>query len=511
MTFRQLDEASDRLAKGLQRIGLRRGDRTVLMVPPGLDFFTLTFALFKLGGVIVLIDPGLGPRRLGQCLNEVAPRAFIGVGRAHLARTLLGWARRSLRIRVTVGRRRFPGTRGWDELWRAEEPRFPLAETSSDETAAILFTSGATGPPKGAVYTHGMFWAQLTSLRRHFGMRPGEVDVATFPLFALFDAGLGATAVIPRMNAGRPASADPRLLVAAIEDHGATRMFASPALLDRLARYAEARRLTLRPLRRLYSAGAPVRPDILERLRRVLPPRAEIHTPYGATEALPVADVESREILRRARRATARGAGICVGRPLPHVRLRLIRIVDGPIARWSPRLEVPAGAVGEIVVRGPVVSPAYYARDGMNGLAKIPGRNGRAFYHRMGDLGRFDPKGGLWFCGRKAHRVVTRSGLLLSDCCEGIFNAHPAVFRTALVGVGPPGDQTPVLCVELEPGARPADRESLRRELLERASAHPMTRSIRAVLFHNAFPVDRRHNAKIDRPALARWAARRLR
>ncbi|HEY0839107.1 MAG TPA: fatty acid CoA ligase family protein [Vulgatibacter sp.] len=509
-SFAELDEQSDRLAWGLERAGIGRGVRAVLMVKPSLEFFGLMFALFKAGAVPVLIDPGIGRRPLLRCLDEVEPEAFVGIPAAHVARLLFPRPFRKVRALVTVGRRLGWGghdLRSLRALGAGAGP-YPMAEPAPGDPAAILFTSGSTGIPKGAVYTHAIFQAQVASIRALYGIEPGEIDVATFPPFALFDPALGMTAVIPRMDARRPASADPAEIARAIVDHGATNMFASPALLDNLSRHAKSRDQRFPTLRRILSAGAPVRPDILARMQGVLEGDAQVHTPFGATESLPVASIGSREALGLVDR-TAAGHGICVGRPAPEMKVRIIRIDDGPIEEWSDDLEVPRGEVGEIAVRGPVVTPSYFARPEQTRLAKI--REGDAIVHRMGDLGFFDDGGLLWMCGRKTHRVEAAGALLFTEQVEQIFNRHPAVRRSALVGVpGAAGKARAVLVVEREAG-RADEGEALRRELLELAAGAERTKAIEEVLLHpGSFPVDRRHNAKIEREKLARWAAARL-
>jgi len=508
VTFGQLAEDIAAYARGCRRIGIGRGTRTILMVPPGCDFFALTFALFKLGAVPVLIDPGMGRRKLIECLAEIGAEAFIGIPRAHLARVLYRRAFRSVRIAVTAGRRM--GWGGWrlEEIYDESSEPLPPADTSADEMAAILFTSGSTGPAKGAVYTHGIFDAQVRFLQSQYGFGPDEVDLATFPLFALFDAALGMTAVIPDMDPSRPAAADPRSIIAAVRDHAVTHMFASPALIDRVSRYAIQHGIVCPGIRRVLTAGAPVPPAVLGRARKFLGPAAQIFTPYGATEALPVASIESREILAETAPLTSRGAGLCVGRPLPGIDARIIAISDEPIATMAAARPADAGAIGEICVRGPVVTREYFRRPDATALAKIA--DGDTYWHRMGDLGRFDDQGRLWFCGRKSHRVQTARELYFTICCEGVFNAHPDVRRTALVSVGPSGMNTPVLCVELEGAPSHVARQRIELELRRLGKSHDHTRGIERFLFHPGFPVDVRHNAKIDREELAAWAARQL-
>jgi acyl-CoA synthetase (AMP-forming)/AMP-acid ligase II len=511
-TYRELDEDSGRLARGLEAVGIGRGVRTVLMVPPGLDFYALTFALFKAGAVVVLIDPGMGVRNLRACIDEAAPEAFIGVPRAHLARLLFGWGKRTLRTFVTIGPRLGWGGHDLAAIRRrgASLPSAPAAATAPDEMAAILFTSGSTGIAKGAVYTHAIFAAQVEMLRRLYDIRPGEVDLPTFPLFGLFAPALGMTAIIPRMDFTRPARVDPRAILDPIRAFGVTNLFGSPALIRHVGRYAADRGIRLPTLRRVISAGAPVPWQALETFRKLLAHGVQVFTPYGATEAMPVCSIGSDEILQETRHGTARGAGVCVGRPVEGIDLKVIRIGDEPIARWADDLEVAAGEVGEVAVRGPVVTASYWNRPEATALAKVPDPDRGGPWHRMGDLGYLDNFGRLWFCGRKSQRVVTPAGTLFTVPCEGVFNAHPAVARTALVGVRRAGGTEPVLCVEPDRDTGPLSQDALRRELLALGAGHDGTRAIRTLLFHKGFPVDIRHNAKIFRERLAAWAARRL-
>jgi acyl-CoA synthetase (AMP-forming)/AMP-acid ligase II len=509
LTYQQLERSSDSIAAGLRRIGVGRGTRVALLVPPSLDFFSLAFALAKVGATLVLVDPGIGARRVGRCLAEAEPEVFAGVPVAHLASVALGWSKGTIRTRITVGRRFGWGGYTLDDLRDPIDAPFPMAEPGPNETAGIFFTSGSTGAPKGVVYTHDIFAAQIEFLREHFQVAGNEIDLPTFPPFALFDPALGLTAVLPDMDASRPAKADPAKLVEAIRDHGVTQMFGSPAVIDLLSRHAVRTKSELPSLRRVLSAGAPVRGDILERMSLLLHRDARFYTPYGATEALPVTSIESREILAETRRETARGGGVCVGTPIRQVKLRMIRITDDPIETWTDDLLVADGEVGEIVVQGAIVTQAYHARPEANAMAKIRDSNGGGLMHRMGDVGRLDARGRLWFYGRKAHRVETAAGTLFPVACEGIVNEHAEVFRSALVGVGAMGAQEPVLVLELEQGVGRAAEARVRNEILETCARHDPLAGVRRVLFHPGFPVDRRHNAKIDRPALARWAAGR--
>jgi acyl-CoA synthetase (AMP-forming)/AMP-acid ligase II len=508
LTYGELDARSDAIAAGLAQRGIVRGVRTVVMVRPSPEFFLLMFALFKAGAVPVLADPGIDKRALKQCLDEAQPQAFIGIPLAHIARAVLGWAT-SARVRITTGKRALLSDATLAQVERdggaPGTNRAQLGDTRPDDMAAILFTSGSTGVPKGVVYRHRHFVAQIAMLGEAFGIRPGGVDLPTFPPFALFDPALGLTSVIPDMDPTKPALADPHRLHDAIARFGVDQLFGSPALMAVLARHGAA----LPGVKRVTSAGAPVPAEVVARMRELLPDDAQFWTPYGATECLPVAVIEGRE-LQATRAATERGAGTCVGRAVAPNEVRIIRIDDGAIGDWADELCVANGEVGEITVAGPTVTDSYFNRDAMTRLAKIreplPDGSDR-IVHRMGDVGYFDAEGRLWFCGRKSHRVETIEGPLYTEQVEPIFNIHPQVRRTALVGVGGPCAQAAVVCVELAAGVGRREWQRIERELRGLGAAWPHTARIEHFVTHPKFPVDIRHNAKIGREKLAAWVA----
>jgi len=508
LTFQQLDRESDRLAHGLVNKGLTRGTRTILMVKPSLEFFALVFAMFKCAVVPVVVDPGMGIRRMVSCFKESRPAAFIGIPLAHVIRTLFPKNFQTVKIWITVGRRWFWGGLTLKQIRPTTEKPFAAVKTRKDEMAAILFTTGSTGPAKGAVYTHGNFEAQIHHIRTRFNIEPGEIDLPTFPLYALFDPALGMTAVIPDMDPTRPAYVDQRKIIHTINDHGVTNLPASPALLNRVGSYGKKSGIKLPSLKRVITTGAPISADNIEQFSSLLEDDSEIHPGYGATEAMPVASIGSHEILSETRQYTEQGHGVCVGRPVDDIAVRIIKISDDPIPQWSDDLLVKEGDIGEIAVNGDMVTKTYFENPQADLLAKI--KDNAEIWHRMGDLGWMDTKSRIWFCGRKGHRVITAEGTLFTIPCESLFNKHPRVFRSALVGVGPPERQEPVICIELNKPGDGRHKRRLRNELLEIAAANELTNGIKTILFHKAFPVDIRHNSKIFREKLALWAGKKI-
>ncbi|MFP6807303.1 MAG: fatty acid CoA ligase family protein [Pseudomonadales bacterium] len=511
ISFAELETDTNNIASGLLHTGLVRGDSCALMVKPSLDFFALIFALFKAGIVPVLIDPGIGLKPLKQCLERVEPRGFIGIGLAHVARILAGWARSSIEINITVGRQLFWGGTSLEALRRhgQDSAAFVAIEPEQDETAAILFTSGSTGLPKGVVYTHEIFVEQVNMIRDMFHIEPGEVDLPTFPLFSLFDPALGMTAVIPDMDARYPAKVDPNMVYALIKEFKVSNMFGSPGLLNTLSRDASERGMKAPGLKRVISAGAPTLPDTLQRMKEWLNDGVEVFTPYGATECMPICIIGSSEVLA-SRRLTEAGKGICVGKPFQGVDIEIIAVSNEVIKKLAQASQLTTGEIGEIAVHGPTVTAEYFANEEATRLAKMHDDQGR-LYHRMGDVGYLDEDGRLWYCGRIAHIVDTDDQRIYTEPCEGIFNAHKDVFRSALVGIGPPGSARPVICVELEGKTSSGNWSAIQDELSLLAKAHKQSAQIEDFLLHPSFPVDIRHNAKIDRVKLGHWAGNKIR
>jgi len=542
LSFAELDTEVNAWVARLAARGVRPGDRTLVMVRQGLPLLAASFALFKLGAVPVVIDPGMGLRSFLACVARSRPRVLLGIPLAQLISRVFRPSFRSVQVRVgargsatdrlsaiaEIETRRpespeCPGT----ELSGIRHPRSEMAARAATDLAAILFTSGSTGASKGVCYEHGMFDAQVRLVRDTYGIEPGEIDLPLLPIFALFDPALGMTAVVPELDPRRPAAMDPAAIVRAIRQEGVTNSFGSPTLWRKIADHCLAHGLTLPSLRRVLCAGAPVPASLWTDAPRFLP-EGRLHSPYGATEVLPVSTVAADEIDA----VSVRGA--LVGRPLQENRVKIIAIRDGPITTLADARELPPGEIGEIIVAGPTVTREYDQLPEATLRAKIqsPGaksQNGTddpkspgtwnlepgpsvpagAVWHRMGDAGFLDAEGRLWFCGRVAERVETATGPLFTEPCEQVFRRHPAVARCALIGLGPRGHQEPGLVVQSTDAGGAPDPARLAAELAGLGARHPHTAGIRRFWFRARFPLDVRHNAKINRAALARWAATR--
>ena len=540
--FLTLHQRSDDIAFALNAYGLKSGMKAVLMVTPSIDFFLLTFALFKAGIIPILVDPGMGIKNLKQCFTESAPDAFIGIPKAHIARILFGWGKATVKKLLTVtaagsSANVFASLIGGMSLTQLlalyplrnsvsptnalvnEDASFDMVKLADDAMSAILFTSGSTGTPKGVVYSHKMFEAQITALKEDYAIESGERDLATFPLFSLFGPALGMASIVPDMDASKPIKANSDFIFAAIEKYQCTNLFANPALIEVLGQAGtiKAKITKLNSLKRVISAGAPATLPSIERFTQLLSDNVPVLTSYGATESLPLTKISSTDLLKTSH-ITDNGGGICVGAPVKGVELSIIEISDEVIETWHDSLSLPINTIGEIVVKGDMVSQQYYHRDAATAQAKIfnvdsSNTSSNVVRHRMGDLGYLDESGMLWMCGRKAHRVTTNKKVLFSIPCERIFNTHKLVERTALVGVTINGKRLPLLCVELTSEAKKDknfDESVLFSALRISALAHKQTSAISHFLIHEDFPVDIRHNAKIFREKLAVWAQQEL-
>ncbi|MGO4803865.1 alpha/beta fold hydrolase [Arthrobacter sp. 2MCAF15] len=516
LSWQELERNIAALAAGLAEAGVGHGSRVSLMVPPGVDLTVVLYACLRLGAVVVVADAGLGTRGLSRAVKGATPDFLIGIDRALAAASVLGWSGRRISVRdLPAARRRLLAVetslaalarRGADPGPELPD-RGPASDPDAD--AAVLFTSGSTGPAKGVLYTHRQLAAMRDTVAATLGIRPGARLVAGFAPFALLGPALGAVSVTPAMDVTVPRTLTARALADAAAAIDATVIFASPAALRNVLAtqggVGLAGQEVLGRVELLLSAGAPVPEPLLAEVQRLLP-RASLHTPYGMTEALPVTDI-SLEQIRAAEADAAAGTvagagnGVCVGWPVRGARAAVIPLAaDGTAPGNEPVTE--AGVTGEILVSAPHVKETY---DRLWLTQRESVRT--AGWHRTGDVGHFDAAGRLWVEGRLVH-VVTAPGTVVTPVgAEQAIERLDDVGLAAVVGVGPSGTQAVVAVVETVPPARRAGPAAPQLAGRVRDAARQAGVSVSAVLAVPSQPTDIRHNAKIDRTRLSRWAS----
>jgi acyl-CoA synthetase (AMP-forming)/AMP-acid ligase II len=513
-TFKQLEERCSKIAHGLHDYGIQKGHKVLLMVTPSLDFLALTYALYRVGAIPVLIDPGMGKSNLLDCIESVQPDAMVAIPKAHLVKLLFPSKFKSIKCSVIVGKKYIFSGKTLEQLCDHDNCKsYPVVPVDPQDMATMVFTTGSTGTPKGVVYFHQQMKGQVDAIAKEFSIGPDDIDFPVFPLFALFSTAWGITAVIPEMDPTKPSKADPVKIIAGIEDHGVTMSIGSPALWEVIGAHAQKNNVKLNSLKQILMVGAPVRPEVLKSLQSMLDLKAghDAYTPYGATESLPVANISATEILRDTFQKTHEGKGTCIGRAFPGMEISIIDISDDSIEKMEDTTILKSNVIGEIIVKGTVVTREYFNNEKATSLAKI--LDGDILWHRMGDLGYKDDKGRLWFCGRKAHRVDTSTQRLFSVCTEAIFNQHTNIYRSALVGIESKDSIISVMIVQPVEGKFPQSKQSidlLKNELFAMAAKYDHTEQITQILFHEDFPVDIRHNAKIFREKLSLWASEQL-
>lgn len=501
-TFREFEERSNQMANRFVKQGITPGMRTLLFVKPCLDFSVITFALFKIGAVPVLIDPGMGLPNLLNSVKQVKPEAIVSIGMVHWLRRVKKEYFQNLKVKVSLSPVGGSTHHLYDGLSQ-ESKSFTPVEMKPTDPSAVLFTSGGTGIPKGVLYTHGILNAQTDALREMFSLDETKTDLPGFPLFALFTLAMGMTSVIPEMDPTKPAKCDPKKIVKNITDYKITFVAGSPAIWERVGKYCVKNHIKLPTVKQVVMFGAPVRAEIHQMFKNILT-NGDTFTPYGATECLPVSLISGTEILSQHLPQMLQGDGTCIGKAVPGVEIKIIKTTDIPETQFSP---LNPGEIGEIVVSGLQVTPGYFEMDNETQKAKII-QDGK-LWHRMGDLGWMDQRGNLWFLGRKAHRVDGHENTFYSIQMESIFNQHPAIRRSALVKLQVNGNVVPGLVIERHDGNTRLTDDFLK-ELNVLAQTTHFTKHIKNFFLHSSFPVDVRHNIKIDRLKLSHWAQERV-
>lgn len=514
--FAELDQQSDQVAHAFEAAGIVRGTRTILMIPASFDYAVIAFALFKIGATVIVIDPVMGNDKIATCFAKSKAEALIATNQIHFARRMYGWGQDTLRIKVRVGTKMSLSVSEihYGSIDKTGRRIYEMPEFDAHDIISIIYTSGNCGESKGVIYTHRMMaaQAQLIAFNQHsravHDIDKERVGLVTFPLYILVNASRGISSFIPEMNSAFPGDVKPENVVKPIADFDISSFFGSPALLTTLSRHCLKNNITLPTLRKVMCAGAPLADQTMQDLRAVLSPEANVISAYGALEALMISTIESRELLETEAMSAA-GKGICVGRPYGGIEIKVIKNTQGPIDHWSDELLVNTDEVGEIVVCGENVADSYFDDAFTTHMHKIPVRGSDRFYHRMGDLGRMDDKGRLWFYGRKNEKISINGNVMYSAAVEGIFNRHPQVMRSALISVNDPQGQPHAVLV-VEPKQRQVHmkgKAAMVEDLRDLAETYYQTRCIRDIWVTTAsMPVDHRHRSKIDHAAVTDWA-----
>lgn len=497
-TYAQIESASANMAAQLRQAGLRPGEAVLVFQPMSAELYIALSAIFRLGLVAMFLDPGQGRSHIEHCCAMHPPQALVAGPKAHLLRLLSPSLRRIPRKfiisrgRLEVGDWRLPLRLASQPFVRRHAARSFIIHNSQFDTPALLtFTSGSTGQPKAALRSHGFLLAQHRALVESLQLTAGQVDLATMPIVTLANLASGVTSLIPNADLRYPGKIDPAPVVAQIQTEWVSSTVASPALLERIARYCLSKQITLPGLQKIFSGGAPVFPRLLNQLQQIAP-NAAVTAVYGSTEAEPMAKITRRQITRVDMQAMRSGCGLLAGPPVESIHLKVIR------DRWGAPLGSLTAAefeamscepeqTGEIVVSGPHVLTSYLHGHG-NEETKF--NVGNTTWHRTGDAGYLDLQGRLWLLGRCAARLENGRGALYPFAVECAASYQPELRRAALVA----HRQKRILAAEFYNGPSPAVLTSLQNSLRWAAidEIYPLKH----------IPVDKRHNAKVNYPAL---------
>ena len=507
-TFKMLNEESDLIANQLEEAGVVKGMRTLVFMAPGPDQVALFYALFKVGAVPVIISPGLSRSEFLQCIKDASAEVFIGSPKGHLYRLLHASCFNSVTTVVTMGRFR---------LWKghivspvAQEARpYTVHPSDPDETALIFYTQGITGRPKGVVHTVASLASTLSLLAGLVDFKKGDTAICLHPFYSLLFPAIGITSVTPPMDLNFPLEADMEKLVGLMLKTGATHVMASPAFFSMLGGHLAEMGLSLPAIRKIICFGAQVIPEYMIDFMATIPEDAQVTLCYGSTEAFPISTLDFREMVSETRSLSEKGYGICVGKPIAECQTGLIPIRDEVFAHFEYDFFLPDGEVGELAVEGRHVSRRYFENPNGEANTKMKGPN-HTLWHRTGDLAWRDKKGRLWLCGRKSSMVKTAQGPLYALSCETIFNTHPEVQRSALVGLGDAEEKAPVIIIEPRQKSGKKRKAALFEELFDFAKSNGVTSTIDTILFHDALPVDGYHLTEIMRDEAVSYAQKQV-
>jgi olefin beta-lactone synthetase len=492
-TFAELEKLAGLAASLLRQKGLKAGDAVLVFYPMSAELYITLAALFRLGLIAMFLDPSVSKDHINNCCTLYSPKALIASSKANLLR-LQSSALRRIPLKIAIGCP-VPGAVSWKQIQNLtlDEEIHPC---TPDTSALLTFTSGSTGKPKAALRTHGFLLAQHKALVSTLQLQPNHTSLTTLPIFVLANLASGLTSLIPNVDLKRPGAIKPKNAIAEIKTHKPQRAVASPAFFERITEYCQKHDLTLSSLEKIFLGGAPVMPRTVTQLQKIAP-NAEITIVYGSTEAEPIAHISYAHISDKNTQSedfapTLAGNGLLVGKPVPEIQLRILP------DRWGEPIEpytnkefiaacLPKNTPGEIVVSGEHVLPSYLYGYG-NEETKFTVNN--TSWHRTGDAGYIDEQGNLWLLGRCIGCINDSNGSLYPLAVEGIIQNYPGIHRSAIIL----HNQERILVVELNEANSPIDWIPIQESL---AKMH-----ITKIKICKKIPVDKRHNGKIDYPAL---------
>jgi olefin beta-lactone synthetase len=498
LTFSEFKQRSLQYSQGFKENGIKKGMKVLMFVKPSLDFPVITFALFQIGAVPIFIDPGMGKKNLFKAIEHMQPDAMIAIPKVHLISKIYRSIFKNIKIRFTTGEKSSSAISVLPfRNYTLNDNDTELEEINDHDLAAILFTSGGTGTPKGVEYTHHIFATQTMMLKKLFNLNHNDIDLPGFPLFSLFTMSMGMTSVIPDMDPSKPAKVIAKNIIENIQDQNTTFIAGSPAIWERVGLYCQKNNIKLHSVKYLVMFGAPVSPSIHKMWKEILP-NGTTYTPYGATECLPISCISGKELEGPKTENNNSGEGTCIGQPLENVQIRVIKQCDGKIENIEDTVQLEDYQIGEIIVKSEVATQSYYKADKQTEMAKI--KDDGSFWHRMGDMGYQDSDKNLWFCGRCSHKVIIEGKIHSPIQSEAIFNTQSEVRRSALI---PFKDKSAIIIEPINSFKRfPLFNNKLKRQLIELSKKHDKTKHVSEVFFKKSFPVDVRHNIKIDRVKL---------